>query len=260
LKWSERRRSQVIVIAGEGEFGTMFLDRLKNTATVSEGNLRLIEIPCDDPNVPSVASHALDEIHRLMDSMQVAEVFISVHLDRTRLIETLMDLTDKHGVRTNIALEFPASHINRLRPQRTGDYTVLGVYDFPLDEYYNQIIKRVFDVLFTVSLIAIILIQFLILFIFIFILIKLTSKGRVFNIADRVGRKGKRFKCFKLRTMHQSQSDSAKTLTKIGWFSRRFNIDELPQFINVIKGDMSVVGPRPHTPRLADIMKEEQKG
>jgi putative colanic acid biosynthesis UDP-glucose lipid carrier transferase len=84
-------------------------------------------------------------------------------------------------------------------------------------------------------------------------LIKLSSPGPVFFIQERTGLKGKKFKCYKFRSMKcndeantkQATKDDPRT-TRIGRFIRRTSIDELPQFINVLKGDMSIVGPRPH--------------
>ena len=85
------------------------------------------------------------------------------------------------------------------------------------------------------------------------ILIKRESAGPVFFIQDRIGRDGKAFKMYKFRTMHQHMSGDAPTpnspydprITKIGRYLRRYSLDELPQFLNVLLGDMSIVGPRP---------------
>jgi len=87
------------------------------------------------------------------------------------------------------------------------------------------------------------------------ILIKLDSKGRVFFIQDRVGIKNRKFKCIKFRTLKETKMFPEKfspvvendpRITRIGRFLRTSNLDEFPQFINVLKGNMSIVGPRPH--------------
>ena len=115
---------------------------------------------------------------------------------------------------------------------------------------YQLVFKRIFD--FFVSIISLILL--LPLFFVITVLIKIDSRGSIFFRFERVGRNGKSFKPFKFRTMGKkaietglgytvSKDDSR--ITKMGKFLRRSGIDELPQLINVIKGEMSLVGPRP---------------
>ena len=115
---------------------------------------------------------------------------------------------------------------------------------------YQLVFKRIFD--FFVSIISLILL--LPLFFVITVLIKIDSRGSIFFRFERVGRNGKSFKPFKFRTMKKkaietglgytvSKDDSR--ITKMGKFLRRSGIDELPQLINVIKGEMSLVGPRP---------------
>ena len=85
------------------------------------------------------------------------------------------------------------------------------------------------------------------------LLIKLDSSGPVFFVQERVGMAAKRFKLIKFRTMHRADAptsewvcDNAKRITRVGKWLRKFRLDELPQFFNVIRGDMNLVGPRPH--------------
>lgn len=108
--------------------------------------------------------------------------------------------------------------------------------------------KRVFDIIF--SFLVLIFLAFPL--VVVAILIKLDSKGPVFFVQDRMGQGKKKFKLIKFRTMtDKERSPSGEVfldhpeITKVGKFLRRFKIDELPQFFNVLKGDMSVVGPRP---------------
>lgn len=91
------------------------------------------------------------------------------------------------------------------------------------------------------------------LFLIIPLMIKLDSRGPVFFVQERVGMKGKRFSLFKFRTMHPAEEhqsewacDNTNRITRVGRVLRKFRLDELPQFINVIRGDMNIVGPRPH--------------
>lgn len=132
---------------------------------------------------------------------------------------------------------------------------------FPLSYYTNASIKRAFDVLF--SLLTLIFIGTW-LFPIISILIKLDSKGSVFFIQKRYGFHDEVFNCIKFRTMVENKDCSTKTtsendvrITKIGKFLRKTSLDEMPQFFNVLLGQMSVVGPRPHMLLIDDYYKEK---
>ena len=123
--------------------------------------------------------------------------------------------------------------------------------------------KRFFD--FIISLI--ILIIFGPLFIILGILIKKDSEGPVFYRQVRIGKGGKPFRIFKFRTMLNNADKSGVTstkeddvrITKMGRFIRNYNLDELAQFINVLKGEMSIVGPRPEIPYYVNMFTEEEK-
>lgn len=127
----------------------------------------------------------------------------------------------------------------------------------------NQGIKRIFD--FLVSLVGIIILSPI--FIIVSIAIKLDSRGNILFLQKRVGRYGKEFNIYKFRTMVTDAEKLGKQITigkdnritKVGAFLRKFKIDELPQLFNVLKGDMSLVGPRPEVPKYVSLYTEEQK-
>jgi len=112
------------------------------------------------------------------------------------------------------------------------------------------LLKRSFDIAFSTLFIVGILSWLLPI---LFLLIKLSSKGPVLFLQKRVGRGGRSFTCYKLRTMFvnaeadtQQASENDNRVTRLGWLLRKSNMDEFPQFLNILKGDMSVIGPRPH--------------
>lgn len=127
---------------------------------------------------------------------------------------------------------------------------------------FNRLIKRIFDII--CSGIGIIILSPILLIIS--ILIKKGSDGPVFFKQIRVGEKGKEFEILKFRTMvvdaeklgRQITVGKDNRITKIGAFLRKYKLDELPQLINVFKGDMSLVGPRPEVPRYVKLYNEEQ--
>ena len=140
--------------------------------------------------------------------------------------------------------------------RKVGDvqyYDYLPVISFrkqPLDDAFKRIIKRLFDIVFSLA-VSLLLLSWIIPIVG--ILIRLESKGPIFFKQKRDGLNGESFVCYKFRSMRSSElankiqaTKSDVRITKIGAFIRKTSIDELPQFINVLFGNMSVVGPRPH--------------
>lgn len=130
---------------------------------------------------------------------------------------------------------------------------------FPLDYFTNILIKRTFDILFS-TLVLVFICSWL--FPIIALLIKLDGKGPVFFLQKRYGYHDEVFNCFKFRTMFvndqctmDTTSENDKRITKIGKFLRKTSLDEMPQFLNVFIGDMSIVGPRPHMLLVDDFYK-----
>ena len=138
-----------------------------------------------------------------------------------------------------------------LKKEYFGDIVALNIWN-PSYAQINQQIKRIFDL----SLSLLLMILFFPILIVIAGLIKLTSKGPIFFVQNRYGLKGRKFSMYKFRTMFFEENSNDKKIvqakindiriTKIGRFLRKYSLDELPQLINVIKGEMSLVGPRPH--------------
>lgn len=130
-----------------------------------------------------------------------------------------------------------------------GSVPVLSIRRNPLKKPVNAVMKRTFDIVFS----SVFLLFYPLIYIPIAIAIKLSSPGPVYFKQQRTGYKGEPFTCLKFRTMRvNSDADKAQATendprkTRLGDFLRRTSLDELPQFINVFRGDMSVVGPRPH--------------
>ena len=137
----------------------------------------------------------------------------------------------------------------------------VSINNLPLDNKVNFYTKRIFDIIFSFFVIIFILSWMIPLFA---IIIKMSSKGPAIFIQKREGFKGKVFNCLKFRTMVVNRlsdtkmaDDNDKRLTKFGHFLRMSTLDEMPQFINVFLGDMSIVGPRPHPLNLNKDFREK---
>ena len=160
--------------------------------------------------------------------------------------------------------------LNETIPQLLGRSVVYATADkitgqnvrsYPLDNYWNKLLKRTFDIVLSATILLGIL-SWLIPVLAIFI--KLTSKGPLFFVQPRTGYNNKTFLCWKLRSMHvnvnantQQAVRSDSRITWIGKFIRKFSLDELPQFYNVLTGDMSIIGPRPHMLRHTEEYSKE---
>lgn len=138
----------------------------------------------------------------------------------------------------------------RMHLEMLGNVPVLYIRREPLAQPENRILKRLFDIVFSLLFLCTV---FPVLYIIIGIAIKITSPGPIFFKQKRSGEEGREFWCYKFRSMRVNKdSDNLQATkndprkTRLGNFLRKTNIDELPQFINVLLGDMSVVGPRPH--------------
>lgn len=124
-------------------------------------------------------------------------------------------------------------------------------------------LKRLFD-LFAVSFVLILLFPF---FVLIGLLILLTSSGGVFYKQERIGKHGIPFKLFKFRTMKTGSDKNGlitigardSRITKVGYYLRKYKLDEFPQLINILKNEMSIVGPRPEVAKYVDLYTEKQR-
>ncbi len=234
-KISENIKSMV---GGNPDFGYNFVGSIR-------GEDSIIEI--------EEANETKHELGKLLLSEKVEEVVIALAADSSHLLDEIIKICNRRAVKIHIIPNYFHYTSNRFQISTFGDLPIITLRREPLDEIQKRILKRLYDLFFSISVIIFILSW---LYPIIFILSKLTSRGPVFFIQERIGTKNKRFRCYKFRTMkieNESVDLSIKPVveddprvTRIGKFLRKSNLDELPQFLNVLKGEMSVVGPRPH--------------
>jgi len=174
--------------------------------------------------------------------------------------ETVMDMIDiceKHGIRSAIIPEYQEILPARPDYDEVADIILVNTRNIPLDNIFNKFLKRTLDILLSVILIIICLP----IYIVIASLIKITSPGPVIFKQKRIGYNRKEFTMYKFRSMDIQPDNEEKDrwsrknderVTKIGRFIRVTSLDETPQFINVLIGDMSLVGPRPERKQFVD--------
>jgi putative colanic acid biosynthesis UDP-glucose lipid carrier transferase len=194
----------------------------------------------------------------------VDEVVITLPNDSYENIKSCVDVCEVHKVQARILPDAVKYTTSSVQVDNIGMMPVLNISELPLDKWENKVVKRAFDVAFSVVFFCTLGIIF---FPIIALLIKLTSKGPILFKQERWGLNNAKIICYKFRTMvresaevdeegkYQITTKDDPRVTPIGKILRRTNLDELPQFWNVLIGNMSIVGPRPHpTPMNLESM------
>lgn len=176
-------------------------------------------------------------------------VFCCLSHDEADYINRVIHFCDNHVVHFYYVPRMSGNLHLRLIPELYGDVTLFTNRREPLTFIENKFLKRTFDIVVS-ALTCLVLLPFLPI---IALIIKMQSPGPLFFVQNRTGLNGHTFKCYKFRSMHVNNQADTLQATKddprkfpFGEFMRKTNIDEFPQFFNVLKGDMSIVGPRPH--------------
>jgi Undecaprenyl-phosphate glucose phosphotransferase len=190
------------------------------------------------------------------------EIAITLGLNEYYKLERIVAMCEKSGVHTKFIPDYTNIIPTKPYTEDLLGLPVVNIRHVPLSNTFNMMVKRIMDIV--GSIICIILFSPLMLITA--ILIKLTSKGPLIFTQERVGLNNKPFKMYKFRSMEvQSKQEEQKgwtvkndpRVTPIGGFIRKTSIDEFPQLFNVLKGDMSLVGPRPERPQFVEKFREE---
>lgn len=187
-------------------------------------------------------------------------IYIHEKLDAA-LVKQVIDFAEEHYIKVKMIPGQSLQLEKSLSFSRYGDFFVINVNEIPLDSLLNRMAKRVFDLAFA-GMVTLFILTWLIPLVG--FLIKLESRGPIFFIQKRNGLNNRVFNCLKFRSMTPNDyADSLQAtkedprVTRIGAFLRHTSLDEMPQFLNVIMGDMSIVGPRPHTLPMNEAFKNQ---
>ena len=197
---------------------------------------------------PSILGN-IEKLKKYVFDEKIDEIYCSISELSNEQIKDLVNFSDEHGFIIKFIPDSKQIFSKNLTVNYYETFPVLTLQKTALHNVYVKIFKRLFDICFS-------------LFVFIFILswlapllaflIKIESKGPIFFKQGRPGLNGEEFFCYKFRSMKingMTEIEASKNdprVTKIGRFMRKTSIDEMPQFLNVLKGEMSIVGPRPH--------------
>ncbi len=245
-----------VLILGFNETSKMLAQQLEQ----DEMNTEIIGFCEEEKNVKELTNYPIVgtlqnaiEVSRLSD---VTEIYSTITPEQNKHIYELIQQAEQACIRFRIVPDmkffarFPV-HIDFL-----GDMPVFSVRQEPLEDINNRIRKRLFDIAFS-SLVVIFILSWLIPLVSLAIWIE--SGRPIFFFQERTGKDNKSFYCFKFRSMYVNKDSNTKQATKederitrIGKLLRKTNLDEFPQFLNVLRGDMSIVGPRPHMLKHTD--------
>jgi len=201
------------------------------------------------------------ETVEIVKNNNIDTVLVAIPSNEHDRLYELMKYCEGENVDFFLMPDFLEMITSSVRVQEIDGIPFLKVKSIPMN-LWNTMIKRTFDIIFS----FIILIMVSPLLVLIAALIKLTSKGKIFYKQERVSLAGKKFDMLKFRSMVENAENQTGAVfaskndsryTPIGNILRKFSFDELPQFINVLKGDMSIVGPRPERQHFVNIMKEQ---
>lgn len=249
LGWNENAKLFYTKLIANKNLGYTFAGFMSNTIT-SAGKFHL------------PYRGTIDELQSVLEPREVDEVVVSFDYEDYNLLTDIINICEKCGTKISIIPFYTKYLPARPYIDEIEGLPLINIRRIPLDNLLNNWLKRGMD--FFGSLFLLILLSPVLLITA--LLVRLTSPGPIFYKQDRVGLGKKIFTMYKFRSMKISNDNSDKTTwstkiddrrTKFGAFIRRCSIDELPQLYNVLKGDMSLVGPRPELPFFVEKFREE---
>ncbi len=244
-----KKDSRNVLIVGAGKIGMEFSKILKSNP---HNGYRVMGFLDDEPK-PYLNGEYLGKVNNLEEVFKnkiIDEVVIALPNYASEKIHEVVSIASNEAVRLRIVPDYFSFQSSNYNLSMYGGMPALTVRYEPLEDIHWRFIKRAFDVAFSL---AVLLTIGWWMFPIIAILIKINSKGAVFFKQLRAGKNNRNFYCLKFRSMYLNEDADLKIaskgddrITPIGNLLRRTNLDEFPQFFNVIAGHMSVVGPRPH--------------
>jgi putative colanic acid biosysnthesis UDP-glucose lipid carrier transferase len=247
-------QSRKVLIVGAGKNG---MDFYKQYVKNKHFGYQLTGFLDDEPR-PFLNGQYLGktcDLDRILDKHEFDDIVVTLPIMQEGQIQSIVTAGEKEGKRVRIIPNYEQYGDGKLQVDNLGNLSIITLRSLPLDIIDNRIYKRTFDIVF--SLLVLILLLSWVLPV-ISLLIKLTSRGPIIFKQERWGLNNKSILCYKFRSMvtgcknvdamgvYQQARKNDPRITPIGRFLRKTNLDEFPQFWNVFKGSMSIVGPRPH--------------
>lgn len=248
------------VILGTSEDAVRYIRAIESEPRMRTRIVAVLTVG-DEPVASGIHTDLLkgdqSKLEEVVASEQIDMLVLAAHSLTHEETVKLVVFCEQHLVRFSMIPDLFRMMTTRMEFQMIDNVPLVGIGRWPLDQVWNRMLKRILDIV--GSLFGLIIsLPFIVIAA---IVIKCESKGPIFYGQERCGRRGKTFMIYKLRTMKQDAESGGKPgwtvgddprRTRSGAFLRKWNIDELPQFWNVLKGEMSLVGPRPERPYFVE--------
>lgn len=264
LMRSRRYNIKYILVIGAGELGQKFFNIINQNEYLGYSIIGFLDnnLPKNEKIQGLRIMGAVEDLEEVISTNLVDRVIITLSHQHYFLLEWIVETCEKCGVRAEIVPDYYRYMPSKPHMDIIEDMPIIQIRHIPLDYVFNKYLKRSLDLILVVPAI-IILSPLLIL---VAIMVKISSPGPIIFKQERVGLNRKVFDMYKFRSMkvqdgekeqfHWTSKDDPRK-TRFGSFIRRSSIDELPQFINILKGEMSLIGPRPERPHLVEKFKDE---
>lgn len=260
--WRRGEGLRNILVAGAGELGRMVADKFIDH---QELGFRVVGF-LDDHLRGDFVGHrgiavlgGIDEVEKVVGASPIHSLYIALPIEEHQKIQALIRYAQREGLDVKVAWDYLTQVTLRAGVEDLDGIPIISLVETPI-RGWNWLLKRAMDI----SISAFLLVLFTGPFAIIALLIKASSKGPVFYTQERMGLDGQSFTILKFRSMYDGAERNTGPVwpkaddprrTPLGRFMRLFNIDELPQLFNVLRGDMSLVGPRPERPTFVQQFK-----
>ena len=251
-----------ILIAGASDLGRMVADRILQHRELGYQVVGFVDDRAGGDHIGHRGLPLLGTLAEVADIAQrerVDHLYVALPIEEHSKLLELMELTSRECIDVKVVPDLLQFIALRARLEDLDGLPIINVNDVPL-QGFNAWVKRVIDVVLSAAAVVLLAIPFALIAAF----VKWTSKGPTFYHQERMGLDGKAFTVYKFRSMYTNAEETSGPVwardddpraTPIGRWLRRFDLDELPQFWNVLKGEMSIVGPRPERPFFVEQFK-----
>src|SRR5438093_6365863 len=250
LAWGIFRREDKTLLIGSGQRAARLREWLERKAEIG---LRAVGLVSDDDKIEDLGVPLLgrpDQLENVIRDHGITQVILLEFPLFAEANQNVIQICDQLGIRLLILSDLEERLRHSVTHFEDGGFRFIGLREEPLENPLNRFLKRAIDI--AIALPGMLVI-FPVLAVIVFVVQRFQSPGPLFHVQQRAGMQNRQFKIYKFRTMHDGNGELSRQASvadervyPLGKWFRKLSVDEVPQFWNVLLGDMSIVGPRPH--------------